>query len=308
MNSDILPRIQSIIGKGNLGAIILPLNASTDAAAASIALYLSLVKTGKSVSIGASNPVNLDLIGTDKIQNVLVSTGDNLVISFPYTDGSIDKVDYNIQGNFFNLIVAPRPGYQKLDPKQVKYSYTGGRLDFLVTVDAPSLNALGPIYNDNQPQFQGRDIINIDRHLTNSFFGTVNYVEKTVSSISELVFKLLKELRIEIDKDIATNLYAGIAAATNNFTSYSVTAETFQAIAELLRLGAAKKTMKNQPQPSPISFPQTTPRMTPPSFPSQMNSIQDSTPIEQVEKEKQPEGSAPSDWLKPKIFRGGGLV
>ena len=50
--------------------------------------------------------------------------------------------------------------------------------------------------------------------------------------------------QVEIDRDMATNLYAGAAASTNNFTSYSTNADTFEHIATLLRLGAVKKTFK----------------------------------------------------------------
>ena len=69
---------------------------------------------------------------------------------------------------------------------------------------------------------------------------------KTVSSISELILSVIQTLGIEIDRDIATNLYAGAAASTNNFTSYSTNADTFEHIAALLRSGAVKKAFKNQ--------------------------------------------------------------
>ena len=106
----------------------------------------------------------------------------------------IDKVDYNIQGENFNLIISPRQGFPKIDPNQVKYSYTGGSFDYLIAIDAPNLNSLGNLYTENEKQFQGKDIINIDRHLTNGYYGTVNYVNKTSSSISELILKLLQNL------------------------------------------------------------------------------------------------------------------
>ncbi len=298
MNDNVTTHIQAIVSKANLGAIILPANPSADAVACATALYLGLTKLGKTISLCAASAVNFDLVATDKISDTLTATGDNLVVSFPYTDGSIDKVDYNISGNQFNLIVTPRPGFPKLDEKQVKFSYAGGNLDFVMTIDSPTLNALGEIYTNNQNQFQGRDIINIDRHLTNAFYGTVNYVNKTASSISEIGFHLLRELGVEIDKDMATNLYAGIATATNNFTSYSVNADTFEAIAQLLRFGAIKKSLKpiNQPAPRQNS-----------SFLSRPFSEKQTTPIQVVEKESQPEQAAtPQDWLKPKIFRGGG--
>ena len=303
MNNDIqqtLTRFNDIIQKNSNGAIVLPANPSVDAVAAATALYLGLHKLGKSVTLACSSKINPNFTAGDKFQSQLSTTGDNLVISFPYSDGAVDKVDYNIQGSNFNLIITPRQGFPKLEPEQIKYSYTGGILNFILVIDSPTLNALGALYNENERQFQGKDLINIDRHLTNSFYGSVNYVNKTSSSISEMVLKLLQNLGVEIDRDIATNLYAGIAAATNNFTSYSVSADTFESVATLLRLGAIKKTLAKPTQPRTF---QPVKQIVPP-FNRQPDMV---TPIEEVEKE--PKGSptsTPQDWLKPKIFRGGG--
>lgn len=298
-------RLHEVITKGNSGAIVLPANPSYDAIAATTSLYLGLTKTGKNISLVCETALQNDLTAADKIQVNLVTGGDSLVISFPYTDGSIDKVDYNIQGTFFNLVITPRPGAPKLDPTQVKHSYTGGILDFIIVADSPTLNSLGTIYSDNQTQFQGKDIINIDRHLTNSFYGTINLVNKTSSSVSELIFSILQNLQVEIDRDMATNLYAGIAAATNNFTSYSVNADTFEHIAALLRLGAVKKIAKKQDSfNQPIKFNQPKIIKKPSS-----REVQNVAPIETVEKETQAEPvKTPQDWLKPKIFRGNDLV
>lgn len=333
-STDTSVRVHEIITKGQNGAIVLSQNPSPDAIAAATSLYLGLTKLNKSVTLVCANPVQNDLIGTDKIQANLVTSGDNLVVSFPYTDGSIDKVDYNIQGDNFNLIIAPREGYAKLDPSQVKFAYTGGMLDFIITIDSPTLQSLGTVYTDNQTQFQGKDIINIDRHLTNSFYGTVNIVNKTASSVSEMILALLQNMRVEVDKDIATNLYAGIGAATNNFTSYSVNADTFETIAHLLRAGAVKKAVRKPQQQGfqqprvqtqqvqrPVSQQQQSrPQQNQPQVVSrtvEFGSQETQKPIEDVEKENKVENpdntasasdDAPQDWLKPKIFRGSGLI
>lgn len=317
MNNDAntLQRLLDVLTKGASGAIILPANPTPDAVAAGCSLYLALIKMGKSVSlISANPPTNLGLVGADKIQSQFAIQGDNLVVSFPYTDGAIDKVDYNISGNNFNLIITPRPGYPKLEQNQINFSYSGGTVDYIIVIDSATLNGLGPIYAENQNQFQGKDIVNIDRHLTNSFFGTINYVNKASSSVCELVLKILRGIKVEVDRDIATNLYAGIAAATNSFGSYSVSAETFENIAYLLRLGAVKKTIKKPVAPTIDEesdyFPPTQQFPTPTQFPkikTQSREKQAVKPIESVEKESgDQEKTPPQDWLKPKIFRGGG--
>jgi len=310
-NSHDLPRIQQILSKGSLGAIVLPTRPTADAVNAATALYFGLIKLGKTVTIVASDKVDMDIIGAEKIQQDIVSSGDNLVISFPYNEGAIDKVDYNIQGNYFNLVVTPRVGYPKLDPKQVKYGSSGGQLDFIITIDSPTLQSLGAIYGDNQTQFQGKDIINIDRHLTNAFFGTVNYVNKTASSVSEIMFRLLQELKIELDKNIATNLYAGIAGATNNFTSYSVNAETFDIAAQLLRMGAIKKTVR-KPMETPMVTNGFAPRPFYPQPQGRSNPEVQSYDKQGTSEEESigntPTSAAPQDWLKPKIFKGNDLM
>jgi len=314
-NQSTLLRIQEITTKCRSSVIIVPPNPSIDAIAASASLYLALNKMGKTVSLVCSQKPQSDLVASDKFQNIIGAGGDSLMVSFPYTDGAIDKVDYNIQGEAFNLIVTPRPGFQKLQPNQVNFSYTGGLVDMIIVIDAPTLNSLGTIYTDNQNQFTGKDIINIDRHLTNAYFGTVNYVNKTISSISELILSVLQTLRVEIDRDMATNLYAGTAASTNNFTSYSTNAETFEHIATLLRLGAVKKAFK---KPAPVGASPTVSFQAQPlrpqpnvinSMPGRNPETPKAAPIESVEKETLTEKPQTSqEWLKPKIFKGGGLI
>jgi hypothetical protein len=243
-------KIVELINDCSSGVIVLQNNPSVDAIGAATGLYLGLIKAGKNISIACSNPPQSNLIGADKIQTELISGGDNLVISFPYTEGAIDKVDYNIQGNFFNLVIVPRAGYPKIDPDKVNYTYTGGKVDYIITIDAPNLNSLGEVYTKNQQIFQAKNIVNIDRHLINNSFGTINFIDKTSSSTSELIFMILRNLNIDIDNDIATDLYTGLLSATNNFTAYSVNPKTFESASELLRLGAQKK-QQNMPPGQP---------------------------------------------------------
>ena len=340
-----IQQIKEFVSKHGSGIVVLPAKATPDAIAAGTSLYLALTKLGKNVSLVASTTAQSDMIGADKIKTELQSGGDNLVVSFPYQEGAIDKVDYNIQGEQFNLVIVPREGHSKLKPDDVQFSYTGGKIDFIITVDAPNLNALGDIYGKNQRQFEGTTIINIDRHLINNSFGMINLVSKSSSSTSELVFKVIQGLSVEIDKDIATNLHSGILSATNNFTAYSVNADTFEAIASLLRAGAVKKPMQvplggnqfGRPFGGPIgSYGQQQQQVPPfqqnvqqstfqsgvvnqqqpqPQLKQQQSFEKQSKNITEVESApSSPEGQktsndTPESFLKPKIFSGsGGLV
>jgi len=276
-----IDKISDVINQSNSGVIVLQPNPTIDAIGAATALHLGLLKIQRTTYLACTNPPQSNLAGAHKIQSSLISGGDNLVISFPYIEGSIDKVDYNIQGNFFNLVVVPRPGYPKLDTDKVKFTYTGAKIDYIIAIDSPSLNGLGQLYSENQQHFQGKNIINIDRHIVNNSYGTVNYINKTSSSTSELVFHVLRGLQIEIDKDIATNLYTGLLSATNNFTAYSVNPGTFEAASELMRLGAEKKAIGGGGQTGGL------PRG---NYPSQFSNQSMSQPSQQFGRVSNPSG------------------
>lgn len=241
--------ISELITKNNSGIIAIPAKPTPDAIAAGTALYMALTKMGKTVSLICAQAPETDISGADKITTSINTGGNNLVVSFPYKEGAIDKVDYNIQNGKFNLIIIPREGQSKLNPKDVDFSYSGGKIEFIITVDTPNLNSLGDIYTKNQSTFDGKNIVNIDRHLINNNFGTINLVVKSAAATSELVLKVLQNMKVQLDKDIATNLYAGIVAATNNFSSYSVNADTFETVADLLRAGAIKKPLRQFARP-----------------------------------------------------------
>lgn len=260
--NDEFARVAHILNEKQSICICLPQNPHLDAVATATALYLTLLHMGKQVSLAAPDEINpqFGLAGQDKIQSQLSSDGSTLVVSFPYTEGSVDKVTYNIEGDRFNLLIQPKDGVGKLNAQKVAFNYTGGKADVIITVYTPTLNSLGNLYNSQKDKFSGVEIINIDRHFTNNNYGTVNIVDKKAASTSEIVVTLLRSLNAKIDKDAATNLYAGIVAATNNFTAHAVSAQTFEASAFLLNNGAIKKPIS---MPTGAGFGQTAPAMPP---------------------------------------------
>ncbi len=343
-------RIAQILNEKQSIAICLPQNPNLDAVASATALYLVLLHMGKQVGISAPDAINpqFGLLGQDKIQTQLSSEGNTLVVSFPYTEGAVDKVTYNIEGDRFNLLISPKEGMDKLDHTRVKFGYSGGRPDVIITIYTPTLNALGDLYNNQKDKFSGVEIINIDRHFTNNNYGTVNVVDKKAASMSEIMADLLRSLNVKMDKDAATNLYSGIMSATNNFTAHAVSAQTFEASAFLLNNGAIRKAApipaaapamnpvmngiqppmqpampQAQPQPQqvqqPIQAPQPAPVQQPIAQPqpvAQPEPVAQPAPQAPEENEEiiQPgtaenkEGTSSSSWLKPKIFEGSNLI
>jgi len=294
-----LEKVIEILQNNNSGVICLPENPSTDAVAAATGLYLGLTQLGKNISLASSGMVESDMVGAERIQPELSTSGDNMVISFPYEEGSIDKVDYFIQNDRFNIVVAPRAGTAPINSKDVQFSTSGGSIEFMIVIGAASLRSLGQLYVDNGEQFKQTKIINLDRSLTNTYFGAANLVNRNTSSLSELVFGLLNSMQVELDKEIATNLYLGVLDATKSFSTPSTNAGTFEASAALLKAGAVKP---GAPEPTPFTEKK--------SFERQgakpIKSVERAPMIGSIEGDDSVQDDEDDEtWLKPKIFKPG---
>ena len=75
--------------------------------------------------------------------------------------------------------------------------------------------------------------INIDHHVSNTYFAKKNYVDPEASSASEIIFQLLYGYA-PIDVDIATAIYAGIVFDTGGFRHSSTTPVTMAIVSELM--------------------------------------------------------------------------
>ena len=271
MNPELFEKVKA----ANAVLIALPKTARRDSIAAALGLYLALIQEGKSVHVCSEADVaqGTGLAGLDAVKRTLNLGGNVLKVSFPYNEGAIDKVTYNITDDKFNLLVEPRQGEKPLSADAVQYTYTGGSVDVIITIDTPALEQLGNAYLDNPDIFAQDKIVNIDRRFDNKQYGAINVVEKQASSTSELVCQLLAGMRIQMNQDTATNLYAGIVAATNNFTSFSTNAQTFEAASLLLKAGARKMAApRPQQQAAPMPMPMRGPMFgggMPPMMPQQ---------------------------------------
>lgn len=86
-------------------------------------------------------------------------------------------------------------------------------------------------------------VINIDHHISNTNYGDINIVDSNSGSTAELIFKMIKILGIEIDKDIGTCIYTGISTDTGSFMYDNTRPETHLIAAELLNIGIDRKSV-----------------------------------------------------------------
>lgn len=77
----------------------------------------------------------------------------------------------------------------------------------------------------------------VDHHITNTNFADANYVLPDASATGEVLFDVIKELGIEIDKQLAEYLFIAIASDTGSFKYSNVSPATMRIAAELLETG-----------------------------------------------------------------------
>lgn len=77
-------------------------------------------------------------------------------------------------------------------------------------------------------------LANIDHHVSNDFYGDLNYVDAKSSSMGEIVFDILNLLNIKITEDIAKCIYTSILTDTGSFRHSNTTSKTHMVASALL--------------------------------------------------------------------------
>jgi bifunctional oligoribonuclease and PAP phosphatase NrnA len=81
-------------------------------------------------------------------------------------------------------------------------------------------------------------VVNIDHHLSNTAFGTINLVDATASATGQVIYRLLRELGAPINPAVATDLYAALFTDTGGFRHENTTEASLRLAAALVAAGA----------------------------------------------------------------------
>jgi len=266
MDNNQLASVTSAIKESASVLVVLSPRVNFDGIAAGVSLYLSLNKANKQARIVSSEPIPVkysSLVGFDQVENKI--GGRNLVVSFDYTEDSIEKVSYQIENGKFNLMIQPKEGFTALDSDKVAYSYAGGKADSVFIIGFNSLEELGKLYQDNRAMF--------DQEKVFKFSYIPNY------SFCEKISAIIHDLQLPLDPDISSNLMAGLERSTRGFDPASTSADTFETAAYLLRSGARRSGR--------------------PVIQARSEQIRPVVPAEQTTDEQQ----TPQEWLEPKIYK-----
>lgn len=321
MDNLTFPKIKEAIEKYNNIGIAFASASSVDCAAAALSLYLSLKNSGKNVTIvSPSNPLVevSSLVGIDEVSNSFGGESGDLIVSFPYKEGEIEKVSYTRDDNYLNIVVKAGELGLGFNERDVKYTRGGSAPELLFIVGTPRISDLGSLFDPSI--LKDTVVVNVDNDSQNQGFGDIVMVSNRLSSVSEAIANLLLALNMKIDLDIAQNLMLGLSAATDNFQSEATSPLAFEIAGILMRQGATRpnqgvqrrrvspddfikqqerviKAQQSQPQPhSQQSIRE--------ELRSQEPARSEQPVIEQVEKKEGIVENPPDDWLEPKIYKG----
>jgi bifunctional oligoribonuclease and PAP phosphatase NrnA len=112
------------------------------------------------------------------------------------------------------------------DEFPLPYEYRFIRLEGLVTEPPEDLCERVLVFLDcgnidrtsaDQLKHEDHRILNIDHHHDNTRFGTINHVDGGASCTAEMVWDLMRELRVELTPAIGEALYVGLVTDTGRF-------------------------------------------------------------------------------------------
>ncbi len=108
------------------------------------------------------------------------------------------------------------------------------RPQVMVTFDAASPDRLGLL---EASAAAADELIVLDHHASNTRFGTVNLIDDMAAATAVLAFELVGRLGVELSRDIALGLYAGLVTDTGSFKYSNTSAGVHELAARLLQTG-----------------------------------------------------------------------
>jgi bifunctional oligoribonuclease and PAP phosphatase NrnA len=112
-----------------------------------------------------------------------------------------------------------------------------GEWDLLISTDASDEIRTGIV--GEYGRAHSKQVINLDHHETNTYFGNIYLVVPTAASATEIVFSLWAYMNIPLNYEIAQPLLVGLVTDTLGFRTTATTAQTLGVAQKLLQAGAS---------------------------------------------------------------------
>ena len=233
---NIITEVVDRINESNNILIALSSNPSVDELSAAIGLSLFLDKLDKRTTAiySGATPNALEFLKPEETFETTTDTLQDFVIAL--NKEKADHLRYKLDGEFVKIFITP---YRtRISEDDLDFSYGDFNVDLVLALDVANGVDLDSALREHGRIMHDATIINITTGNPGKL-GEIEWSDKTASSISEMVAKLLYNFnKLKIEKDEATAFLTGIVAATNRFSNAKTTPDTMQIASQLMESGA----------------------------------------------------------------------
>ena len=123
------------------------------------------------------------------------------------------------------VMEAPAPHYLQPFPAVDEILITAqvhDAVDGAIIMECSALSRTGVAGLERSP------VLNIDHHVGNSGYGTINWLDESAAACTEMVFTLIERLGVPLTADIATHIYLGLLTDTGSFHFSHISARSFE--------------------------------------------------------------------------------
>lgn len=177
-------------------------------------------------------------IDVEKCAQILSEQDNILILTHAHPDGDTLGCGFALCRALMKLGKKAKVINDDVIPKKYNYlfddlCFDAFQEDFVVAVDVATENLLGGLQNI----YAGKINLCIDHHMTNTEYAEVLLL-RDAPAACEIVYDVIDQLGVDMDKKIADCLYTGISTDTGCFRYASTTAHSYKLAAKLIELGA----------------------------------------------------------------------